>query len=136
MRWSERQVAMLQEMGIRVWDAPAQGDEVAVADPAPAAAPAAAPSPAIAPTTEPTVAPLRGPRPSGVATMDWPALRDAVAGCTACKLCSGRTQTVFGVGNPQAHWMVVGEASRRTGRASPSSASRASCSTACCARSA
>jgi len=110
MRWSERQVAMLQEMGIRVWDAPAQGDEVAVADPAPAAAPAAAPSPAIAPTTEPTVAPLRGPRPSGVATMDWPALRDAVAGCTACKLCSGRTQTVFGVGNPQAHWMVVGEA--------------------------
>jgi len=120
MRWSERQVAMLQEMGIRVWDAPAQGDEVALAGPAPATA--AAPSPAVAPNiapntarntapdVEPAAAPLRGPRPSGVATMDWPALRDAVAGCTACKLCSGRTQTVFGVGNPQAHWMVVGEA--------------------------
>jgi DNA polymerase len=53
---------------------------------------------------------VRGPRPDGVAAMDWPALREAVAGCTACKLCSGRTQTVFGVGNPQAHWMVVGEA--------------------------
>lgn len=116
MRWSERQVAMLQEMGIRVWDAPAHGDEVAVAEPAAASAPtpAAAPSPAgtrpAAPGIAPAAAPLRGPRPDGVATMDWPALREAVAGCTACKLCSGRTQTVFGVGNPQAHWMVVGEA--------------------------
>jgi DNA polymerase len=42
--------------------------------------------------------------------MDWPALREAVAGCTACKLCTGRKQTVFGVGNPRAHWMIVGEA--------------------------
>ena len=42
--------------------------------------------------------------------MDWPALREAVAGCTACKLCKGRKQTVFGVGHPGAHWMIVGEA--------------------------
>jgi uracil-DNA glycosylase len=42
--------------------------------------------------------------------MDWPALREAVAGCTACRLCDGRTQTVFGVGNERAHWMIVGEA--------------------------
>ena len=42
--------------------------------------------------------------------MDWPALREAVAGCRACGLCESRTQTVFGVGHPQAHWMIVGEA--------------------------
>ncbi len=53
------------------------------------------------------------PRDDGrgdVATMDWPALREAVAGCTACGLCEGRRNTVFGVGHPHAHWMVVGEA--------------------------
>jgi uracil-DNA glycosylase family 4 len=42
--------------------------------------------------------------------MDWPALREAVANCTACKLCEGRRQTVFGVGHLRAHWMIVGEA--------------------------
>ena len=42
--------------------------------------------------------------------MDWGTLRDAVAACTACKLCENRRQTVFGVGNPHAHWMIVGEA--------------------------
>ena len=45
-----------------------------------------------------------------VAAMDWPALRDAVAGCRACGLCEGRRHTVFGVGHQQAHWMIVGEA--------------------------
>jgi DNA polymerase len=42
--------------------------------------------------------------------MDWTALREAVAGCRACSLCETRTQTVFGVGAQQAHWMIVGEA--------------------------
>jgi uracil-DNA glycosylase family 4 len=42
--------------------------------------------------------------------MDWVALREAVAACQACKLCRGRTQTVFGVGDLQADWLVVGEA--------------------------
>ena len=49
-------------------------------------------------------------RSSGIATMDWPALRAAVADCTACTLCKSRRQTVFGVGHPRAHWMIVGEA--------------------------
>ncbi len=48
--------------------------------------------------------------PGDVASMDWPALREAVAGCPACALCTGRRQTVFGVGHPRAHWMIVGEA--------------------------
>jgi DNA polymerase len=45
-----------------------------------------------------------------IATLDWPALRDAVAGCQACALCQSRKQTVFGVGDRQARWMIVGEA--------------------------
>jgi DNA polymerase len=45
-----------------------------------------------------------------IATLDWPQLRAAVAGCTACGLCASRTQTVFGTGHRQAGWMVVGEA--------------------------
>src|SRR5690349_11759445 len=41
---------------------------------------------------------------------DWGELRERVAGCMACDLCKTRTQTVFGVGNQQAEWMVIGEA--------------------------
>ncbi len=41
---------------------------------------------------------------------DWQALRDAVAGCTACELHRGRTQTVFGVGALDAELMIIGEA--------------------------
>jgi DNA polymerase len=33
-----------------------------------------------------------------------------VAGCTSCRLAQGRTQVVFGVGNPAADLMFVGEA--------------------------
>jgi DNA polymerase len=41
---------------------------------------------------------------------DWGALRERVAGCMACDLCKTRTQTVFGVGNQRAEWLVIGEA--------------------------
>ena len=50
------------------------------------------------------------PLPAHIATLDWPALRQAVADCRACSLCDSRTQTVFGVGDEHAHWLVVGEA--------------------------
>lgn len=42
--------------------------------------------------------------------LDWPALREAVAGCRACRLCETRQNTVFGIGDEQADWMVIGEA--------------------------
>ena len=45
-----------------------------------------------------------------VHTLDWPALEARVAACTQCDLHQGRTQTVFGVGNRQADWMIIGEA--------------------------
>jgi DNA polymerase len=40
----------------------------------------------------------------------WEPLREAVRGCTACELHRTRTQTVFGVGNESARWMIIGEA--------------------------
>jgi uracil-DNA glycosylase len=36
-------------------------------------------------------------------------LRAAIGDCQRCKLCSGRTNLVFGVGNPHANLMFVGE---------------------------
>jgi uracil-DNA glycosylase family 4 len=36
-------------------------------------------------------------------------LREAIGDCRLCKLCTGRTNLVFGVGNPNARLMFVGE---------------------------
>lgn len=129
-----RQRAMLAEMGVRVW---APRADAAAVEPAPAAVPAvsapvapppaetrpsAPPAPATAPRpapAAPTVAPVAQStppataerlRPAGVAQMDWPALQAAVAGCEACGLCKTRRNTVFGVGDTQTDWMIVGEA--------------------------
>jgi uracil-DNA glycosylase len=44
------------------------------------------------------------------AGVDWAELKTRVAACTRCALCKTRTQTVFGVGNQQAQWLIVGEA--------------------------
>lgn len=49
------------------------------------------------------------PFAQAVAGMDWVQLKAAVAECTKCGLCRGRTQTVFGVGDAQAKWLFVGE---------------------------
>lgn len=44
------------------------------------------------------------------ANLDWDALRLCIADCTRCELSKSRTQTVFGIGNQKAHWMIIGEA--------------------------
>lgn len=41
---------------------------------------------------------------------DWSELRAQVSACTRCTLHKTRTQTVFGVGNQHADWMIIGEA--------------------------
>jgi len=140
MRWSERQRAMLREMGIPpFWPVEAAPVEVASApDPQPVAAHTALPehmqaavsapeqrvAAPVAPTSTRAAPPralapaaaasaddqARVPRPAGVELMDWPALREAVGACQACALCDSRQQTVFGVGNIEADWMIVGEA--------------------------
>jgi uracil-DNA glycosylase len=135
MRWDERQRAMLGEIGIKLWwpdDEPAavspcDADQASAETTAERAAPAfraastntPATALANAPANELAPAPVAAhavsaPAPAHadatIASLDWPALRERVAGCAACKLCEGRRQTVFGVGNPRAHWMIVGEA--------------------------
>ena len=108
MPWSERQRAMLREMGIPLW----------VPEPPAAQAPAAIVPPEAKAATPKHVAepepldfmPAAAAPPGAVSSLDWPALRSAVADCRACSLCQTRKQTVFGVGSPQAKWMVVGEA--------------------------
>jgi DNA polymerase len=45
-----------------------------------------------------------------VSSFDWSTLESTVKACTLCDLHRTRTQTVFGVGDRQAQWMVIGEA--------------------------
>jgi uracil-DNA glycosylase len=54
-----------------------------------------------------TAVPPEAPRE---AALDWEQLRAQVAACTRCALSATRTQTVFGVGNRRAEWLIVGEA--------------------------
>jgi uracil-DNA glycosylase len=49
---------------------------------------------------------LRSTKPA----VAWIPLKAAVSGCTKCGLHKTRTQTVFGVGDENADWMLIGEA--------------------------
>ena len=51
-------------------------------------------------------APQAEPEPVG----GWVELKQAVSGCAQCGLHKSRTQTVFGVGDQNADWMLIGEA--------------------------
>ncbi len=53
---------------------------------------------------------LGSPAQPAIAEMDWETLRQAVLTCTRCDLHRTRTQGVFGVGDPHAEWLIVGEA--------------------------
>ena len=132
MSWSERQHGLLQAMGVRLWSPPVRvGASAVLAEPKALPVSAAVTAAVTAPTPAQVAAAVatrvnaigglsvRSPvapapyvqvRKADTDSMDWPALRSAVAECRACGLCESRTQTVFGVGHPQAHWLVVGEA--------------------------
>ena len=49
-------------------------------------------------------------RAAGRIITDWETLQREVAECRLCQLHEGRTQTVFGVGDVDADWMLIGEA--------------------------
>ena len=106
-----RQIACLQALGVDVYvsrDAVLQPVDPAPVMPAEVASrPVERPVEVVAETVVQASAPAVE---SDVAGLDWPALRAAVAACTACELHQGRTQVVFGVGNPAARWMFIGEA--------------------------
>jgi DNA polymerase len=91
----KQRLEYLQAMGITVyvprqWLVPADLDGSLQQDIEPQAAAAAALNPC--------------------ADMDWEELAATVAGCQACELYKTRSQTVFGVGNRQADWLIIGEA--------------------------
>lgn len=131
----ERQRAMLQELGVRVWQpraGPGAPPRVEAADnEVPAACNAAQESAAAAIEAAAvnavhvwTVAPRisSAPRPdpvdlapaalaAGIADMDWPTLAHAVSACQACPLGRGRRAPVLAAARAprQADWLVVGE---------------------------
>ncbi len=95
----------LAALGLQAW---ISRDRQEIPGASPCIAPATLPSAAPAPTLVETVASgVSGVREAGA---DWDELRARVAACTRCSLSATRTQTVFGVGNPQADWLIVGEA--------------------------
>ncbi|WP_027799544.1 uracil-DNA glycosylase family protein [Paraburkholderia dilworthii] len=48
--------------------------------------------------------------PPAIHTLDWDALSERASTCERCRLCEKRTKTVFGVGDRNADWMLIGEA--------------------------
>jgi len=56
-----------------------------------------------------TVDDLFAENSAALQTQSLEELRAAIGDCRRCKLCSGRTNLVFGVGNPHAALMFVGE---------------------------
>ena len=79
-----------------------------------AAAPAVVPKPPQAAPVRPAVSPVpvltTRPLADGVDRMDWTTLQAMAAACQACDLCAQCKKSVFGVGDQQAQWMVIGEA--------------------------
>jgi uracil-DNA glycosylase len=51
-----------------------------------------------------------GQAPQPLPPTGWVELKQLVSGCTQCALHKTRTQTVFGVGDENADWMLIGEA--------------------------
>jgi uracil-DNA glycosylase len=131
-----RQRAMLQEMGITVWQPEpvyiAEAPEIAIniiavkaintpataintppraeSDRPPVNLPVK-PTPSLA---SPAVA--LQPMPTGLQEMDWSTLLQTAQACQACQLCKGRKSIVFGTQatnshapNQQADWLIVGD---------------------------
>ncbi|MSQ52400.1 MAG: uracil-DNA glycosylase [Betaproteobacteria bacterium] len=90
-----RRLELLDAMGLApVWRLRERASSPAAARSAPA-------------DIEAGVADERGQR---ITRMTLDQLSTEVKNCTACGLCKTRTQTVFGVGDETADWMIVGEA--------------------------
>jgi len=107
LQLDKRQRAMLAEMGVRVWT------------PIEAVAPVKEASESLASVA---VKPSSFEVNTQTANnLDWPNLREAVANCQACGLCTSRRNTVFGSGShvpnsdtnketQPVDWLIVGEA--------------------------
>jgi len=103
LQLDSRRLAMLDAMGIKLFQPPTSDDALPLLAPEATFARAPEAVPPVAKT------PSHAARP-GIELLQWDALEQAVAACRACQLCEGRTNTVFGVGDTQADWLIVGEA--------------------------
>jgi len=97
-----RSLAYLQALGVDVYVRRSQPRPASEPDrPSPVSVETLRPAP---PASRATAAESPG------SSLDWEPLRARVAACTRCVLSETRTQTVFGVGDPRARWMFIGEA--------------------------
>lgn len=119
MTVTDTQKQYLAAMGIPVWERRRSAVEIIADDAATASLSAGQRLPAAEKNVaEPVMFYGRNtdtvaPTPHGVidySSWDWPELQAAVKACQACELANTRTQTVFGVGDPQARLLVIGEA--------------------------
>ncbi len=85
-RWSSRQHKVLDALGIDMWVSPDRF------------------------TDSPATDSAAGVRVDGATDQDWIGLEREALSCTRCSLHRSRTQVVFGVGNPAADWLIIGEA--------------------------
>lgn len=112
---ADQRLRCLERLGLRQWvprrplalaacvtDSPS-----AESTPLPVIAPPVIEPPVIDPPVADT--PVVEAPPPESPTLRWERLRTQVAECTACALSEGRTQTVFGVGDPNGPWLFIGE---------------------------
>jgi DNA polymerase len=116
MRMSERQKRYLRAMGIDAWeardglyamDAERGGSEAAEQQQQP---PEDLTQEALHGIEDIPDETTQQPPVCPVEQMDWDTLKKTALGCQACDLHKTRTQAVFGVGNTNAQWMIIGEA--------------------------
>lgn len=88
---------------------PADGSDAPASENKVAGSPALARRTAAASRSPQPAAEVVVARPAVEPPGDWTGLRAMVRECQACKLCSTRTNTVFGVGAQDAPLMVIGE---------------------------
>ena len=115
MEPEERRRAYLRAMDIVVWTP--RGSSASATEPEaarPLSTDTAAPPPGVLDFSAQD--PVRSeslvavPKSDPIDSLDWEGVQTCVQACTACSLHRTRTQTVFGVGDRAAEWLIIGEA--------------------------
>jgi DNA polymerase len=104
----QRRNAYLEALGVDVWVSRRQVVQSAASFDEAAAPLIEAPVPLVEGATP--LIETAGPPAQGLELATWETLRAEVNRCTKCALHTTRTQGVFGVGNREAKWLVIGEA--------------------------
>lgn len=97
------------EEGVEVWETDAEQAAAGVTAEPPVRAAAPVAEPRAEATTQAPPAPSPPAAPSGGGSASLEAVRAEIGDCTRCRLHEGRTQIVFGDGNPDADLLFIGE---------------------------